>query len=70
MAIKPTKQQIMERVRRADGFARAADLTRAALTLQPIMEHARDQRSERLNRFAEKLTEGIKREVARLEEQA
>lgn len=42
MAIKPTKQQIMERVRRADGFARAADLTRAALTLQPIMEHARD----------------------------
>jgi len=35
-----------------------------------LVRHLGDQRSERLNRFAEKLTEGIQKEVARLEEQA
>ncbi len=42
MAIKPTKQQIMQRAMRADHFARRGDLAAAALQLFPVMEHAKD----------------------------
>lgn len=42
MAIKPTKQQIMQRAMRAEQFARRGDLTNAALTLLPVIEHARE----------------------------
>lgn len=34
-----------------------------------LVRHQGDQRSERLNRFAEKLVDGLRREVARLEDQ-
>ncbi|MEO1536011.1 MAG: tetratricopeptide repeat protein, partial [Planctomycetota bacterium] len=42
MAIKPTKQQIMQRTMRADEYARKGDLTNAAMTLYPVIEHAKD----------------------------
>lgn len=42
MAIKPTKQQIMQRTMRADQYARSGDLTNAAMTLYPVIEHAKD----------------------------
>ncbi len=42
MAIKPTKKQIIDRARRADAYARRGDLNNAALTLYPVIEHARD----------------------------
>ena len=42
MAIKPTKQQIMQRTMRADEYARKGDLTNAAMQLFPVIEHAKD----------------------------
>ena len=42
MATKPSKQQIMQRTQRADAYARQGDLTKAALALFPVIEHAKD----------------------------
>ncbi|MEO1583513.1 MAG: sulfotransferase [Planctomycetota bacterium] len=42
MTAKLTKQQIMQRVRRADAHARRGDLRSAAIDLHPIMDQAQD----------------------------